>query len=85
MRRDLEDHYAKTADEERRAKEEKERNIEKKKALHLHYLVSTAAIPSVFQPPSFCQDSTALPAVENYIRSVNRAKLVIPSLSTPKN
>lgn len=80
MRRDLDDHYAKTNEAERRAKFEREKKRQEENALHQHYLVSTAAIPSIFQPPAFTKDAAAMPAVENFIRNVNKAKIIIPSL-----
>jgi hypothetical protein len=84
MRRELDDHYATTKENEARAKLERERRRQEESALRSHHLVSTAAIPSVFQPPAFTKDADAMPAVENFIRNINRAairreaKIVIP-------
>lgn len=80
MRRELDDHYARTNEAERRAKFERQKRLKEEKALHQHYLVSTAAIPSIFQPPAFTKDASVMPAVENFIRNVNKAKIVIPSI-----
>ena len=80
MRRELDDHYAKTNEAERRARFEREKRKQEETALRQHHLVSTSAIPSIFQPPAFTRDAAVMPAIENYIRTVNRAKLVIPSL-----
>ena len=80
MRRELDDHYAKTNEAELRARFEREKRRQEATALRQHHLVSTSAIPSIFQPPAFTKDAAVMPAVENYIRTVNRAKLVIPSL-----
>ncbi|OHS96279.1 IQ calmodulin-binding motif family protein [Tritrichomonas foetus] len=80
MRRELDDHYAETNENERREVFKKSKRIQKRNALKQHHLVSTAAIPSIFQPPAFTKDAEAMPAIENFIRNVNKAKLVIPSL-----
>jgi hypothetical protein len=80
MRRELDDHYSGTNENERRTRFERERKREEENALRQHHLVSTAAIPSIFQPPAFTKDAAAMPAVENFIRNVNRARIVIPSL-----
>ena len=80
MYRELDDYNAETADYLRTAKFNKENLRQEQIALHQHHLVSTAAIPSIFQPPSFAKDSGALPPVENFIRTVNKAKLCIPSV-----
>jgi myosin heavy subunit len=84
MRRQLDDHYAVTKTNEQRTRMEHERRRQEENALRSHHLVSTAAIPSIFQPPSFTKESAAMPAVENFIRSINRARIVVPSLSSPK-
>jgi hypothetical protein len=84
MRRELDDHYAMTKENEARTKLEKERKRQEENALRSHHLVSTAAIPSIFQPPAFTKDADAMPAVENFIRNINRAmirkevKIVVP-------
>ena len=80
MKRELDDHYAETSENERQTAFNKAKKIQKRNALHQHYLVSTSAIPSIFQPPAFSKDAEAMPAIENFIRNVNKAKLVIPSL-----
>lgn len=80
MKRELDDHYAETNENERQAAFQRSKRIQQRNALHQHYLVSTAAIPSIFQPPAFTKDAEAMPAIENFIRNVNKAKLVIPSL-----
>jgi myosin heavy subunit len=80
MRRELDDHYATTTEAQRRTQYEREKKQAEEKALHRHYQVSTAAIPSIFQPPAFTKDAEAMPALENFIRNVNKAKIVIPSL-----
>ncbi|OHS96859.1 IQ calmodulin-binding motif family protein [Tritrichomonas foetus] len=80
MRRELDDHYAETNENERRATFKREKRIQKRNALKQHHLVSTAAIPSIFQPPAFTKDAEAMPAIENFIKNVNKAKLVIPSI-----
>lgn len=82
MRRELDDHYAKTSETERRVRFAREARKREENALRQHHLVSTAAIPSIFQPPSFTKDAEAMPAVENFIRNVNKARLVIPSLGS---
>jgi myosin heavy subunit len=84
MRRELDDHYAITRENEHRAKLERERRRQEENALRSHHLVSTAAIPSVFQPPAFTKDAAAMPAVENFIRNINKAKIFVPSLQSPK-
>jgi hypothetical protein len=84
MRRQLDDHYAVTKENEQRARMEHERRRQEDNALRSHHLVSTAAIPSIFQPPAFTKDSAAMPAVENFIRNINKARIVVPSLSSPK-
>jgi hypothetical protein len=84
MRRELDDHYAITRENEHRAKVERERRRQEENALRSHHLVSTAAIPSVFQPPAFTKDAAAMPAVENFIRNINKAKIFVPSLQNPK-
>ena len=80
MKRELDDHYAETSENERQAAFDKSKRIQKRNALRQHHLVSTSAIPSIFQPPAFSKDAEAMPAIENFIRNVNKAKLVIPSL-----
>ena len=47
-----------------------------------HHLVSTQAISSVFTANALKQENEPLPAIEKYIRSFNKARLVIPSLSS---
>jgi hypothetical protein len=84
MRRQLDDYYAVTKANEQRARMERELRRQEENILRSHHLVSTAAIPSIFQPPAFTKDSAAMPAVENFIRSINRARIVIPSLSSPR-
>jgi hypothetical protein len=84
MRHKLDDHYAITRENEHRAKVERERRRQEENALRSHHLVSTAAIPSVFQPPAFTKDAAAMPAVENFIRNINKAKIFVPSLQSPK-
>jgi hypothetical protein len=87
MHRELDDHYATTRESEARARAERERRREEGNALRAHHLVSTAAIPSIFQPPAFTKDAEAMPVVENFIRNVNRAfirkeaKIVVPRAS----
>ena len=80
MRRELDDHYATTNENQRREAFEREKAAQTRKALRQHHLVSTAAIPSIFQPPAFTKDAEAMPAIETFIRTVNKAKLVIPSI-----
>jgi myosin heavy subunit len=80
MRRELDDHYSQTTEAERRTRNERENRRREENALHMHYQVSTAAIPSIFQPPAFTKDAQAMPAIENFIRNVNKASIVIPSL-----
>jgi myosin heavy subunit len=75
MRRELDDHYAMTKENETRTKLERERRHQEENALKSHHLVSTAAIPSIFQPPAFTKDAEAMPAVENFIRNINRAMI----------
>lgn len=82
MRRELDDHFAMASETARRVKFAREARRREENALHQHHLVSTSAIPSIFQPPSFTKDADAMPAVENFIRNVNRARLVIPSLGS---
>jgi hypothetical protein len=90
MHRELDDHYAMTRESEIQTRVERERRREEENALRSHHLVSTAAIPSIFQPPAFTKDAEAMPAVENFIRNVNRAmvrkeaKIVVPRGSTGK-
>ena len=55
---------------------------EQNKALHLHYLVGTSAIPSIFTAPSYRKETENYPALEEYIKAVNRAKIVVPSLNS---
>jgi hypothetical protein len=90
MRRELDDHYAITKENEHQTKAEVEKKRQEQNALKSHHLVSTAAIPSVYQPPGFTKDAEAMPAVENYIRSVNKAhirkeaRIVVPTPSSGK-
>ena len=77
----LNSHYAETNENERKAEFEKEIKKEERKALKEHYLVSTSAIPSVFQSPAINKDVNALPAVEEFIRTVNKAKIFRPGKS----
>lgn len=76
----LEGYYAETNETIARAEFEKEARKQENIALKQHYLVSTSAIPSVFQPPVFNKDAGALSAVENFIRTVNKAKICVPSV-----
>jgi hypothetical protein len=91
MRRELDDHYAITKEDERRTKIERERRRQEENALRSHHLVSTAAIPSIFQPPSFTKDAEAMPAVENFIRNINKAhvrkerRIVVPTPTSTKS
>ena len=80
MKKELDNYYAKTSEYERRQQYEKEAKRQQEFALRNHHLVSTAAIPSIFQPPPFTQDAEAMPAIEQFIRDVNKSKIVIPSL-----
>jgi hypothetical protein len=90
MYRELNDHYAITKENERRTRVERDRRRQEETALRSHHLVSTAAIPSIFQPPSFTKDAEAMPAVENFIRNVNKAwirkdaRIVVPTPSSAK-
>ncbi|KAH0787221.1 IQ calmodulin-binding motif family protein [Histomonas meleagridis] len=84
MRRELDAYYVRTNEEQKQAKYERDKKRQEASALHQHYLVSTAAIPSIFQPPSFTKDADAMPAIENFIRSVNKAKIVVPNLNQNK-
>ena len=81
MQRLLDEHFAKTTEESRIAEEDKNAVKEVKNALHTHYLVSTSAIPSIFQPPAFTKDAEAMPKAEQFIRTVNKAKIVIPKIT----
>ena len=47
-----------------------------------HHLVSTKAISSVFTANALKQENESLPAIEKYIRTYNKARLVIPSLTS---
>lgn len=80
MRRQLADYNAATAEEEMYQQYERDKAAAVKKALHSHHLVSTANIPSIFQPPGSSKNAAAMPPIEHFIRSVNKARLVIPSL-----
>jgi myosin heavy subunit len=84
MRRELDDHFAITRENENQAKVERERRRQEENALRSHHLVSTASIPSVFQPPAFTKDAAAMPAIENFIRNINKAKIFVPSLQSQK-
>jgi len=79
MNKMLDNHYAQTAEMEKTFKEEASNSKNLQNALKSHYLVSTAAIPSIFQPPAFTKDAAAMPAIEQFIRTVNKARIVIPS------
>jgi hypothetical protein len=46
--------------------------------------VSTASIPSVLQLSAFTKDAAAMPAVDNFIRKIDKAKIVLPGLSSPE-
>jgi hypothetical protein len=64
-----------TKENEARTKLERERRRLEENALRSHHLVSTAAIPSIFQPPAFTKDAGAMPEAENYIRNVNHMRI----------
>lgn len=76
----LEGYYADTNEKISRQQFEREARKQENIALKQHHLVSTSSIPSVFQPPAFNKDATALSAVENFIRTVNKAKICVPSV-----
>ncbi|EAY22234.1 IQ calmodulin-binding motif family protein [Trichomonas vaginalis G3] len=76
----LDNYYTQTSEAATFAEEEQKSVQDVKKALHTHYLVSTSAIPSIYQPPAFTKDAAAMPAIEQFIRTVNKAKIVVPSI-----
>ena len=78
MLRLLDNHFAETNEEEKRVQFDAEIRRQERKALKEHHLVSTSAIPSIFQPPAFSKDVDDLPPVENFIRTVNRARIFKP-------
>lgn len=80
MKMRLDEYYAQTAEERENLQLQAEAKREEDIALHSHYLVSTTAIPSIYQPPSFTKDASSMPAIEHFIRSVNKSKIVIPSI-----
>jgi DUF2075 family protein len=90
MRRELNDHYAITKEDEWHTRVERERKRQEENALWSHHLVSTAAIPSIFQLPSFTKDAKAMPVVENFIWNVNKAhirkdaRIVVPTPTSTK-
>ena len=53
MRRELDYHYAKTNEAERRVRFEREKRKQEETALREHHLVSTSAIPSIFRRSAF--------------------------------
>ena len=55
--------------------------LQQKYALQNHHLIATQAIPSIFSPRGFTKDQESLPAIENYIKTINKSKIVIPALS----
>lgn len=80
MKRELDNHYTKTYEDKSKAKFSKELEKIEKHALKKHYLVSTPTIPSIFTNLSTTpQESSALSAVENYIRTVSKTNITIPS------
>ena len=81
MEKMLEQHFAKTDEAQKVAEENAAAQKEVKKALHTHYLVSTSAIPSIFQPPAFTKDAEAMPGIEQFIRTVNKGKIVKPKVA----
>lgn len=76
----LDNYFTQTTEASALAEEEIKSVQDVKKALKTHYLVSTSAIPSIYQPPAFTKDAAAMPAIEQFIRTVNRAKIVVPSI-----
>ena len=79
MQRLLDNHFAETNEEEKRVQFENEVRLQEKKALKQHHLISTAAIPSIFQPPACSKDVDDLPPVENFIKTVNKARIFKPT------
>ena len=79
MMRMLDNYYAETNEEEKRVQFDNEVRIQEKKALKQHHLISTSAIPSIFQPPACSKDVDDLPPVENFIKTVNKARIFKPS------
>lgn len=77
----LSDYHSKTTEQYALAEEERIASRDVRTALHQHYLISTSAIPSIFQPPAFTRDAQHMPAIEQFIRQVNKAKIVVPSVN----
>ena len=77
----LENYNAQTNEYEEQQIYAKNAQLQEAFALQNHHLVATAAIPSIFTPPGFTKDQASMPAIEHYIKSVNRSKIVIPAIS----
>jgi len=79
----LENYYSQTNDYDIQKENEKNIRYQENFALRNHHLVSTSAIPSIFTPNTLTEEGEALPAIEQYIKSLNKARIVIPVL-TPR-
>ncbi|EAX85168.1 IQ calmodulin-binding motif family protein [Trichomonas vaginalis G3] len=79
----LDSYYAETSEIQNQKDFNKDIETQRKFALNNHHLVSTFTIPSVFKPKPFVKDEPQVPSLEQYIRSINRQKIVVPSL-TPR-
>ena len=77
----LENYNAQTNEYEEEQIYNKNMDLQEKYALENHHFVATKAIPSIFTHKGFTKDQESLPAIEQYIKSINRSKIVVPVLS----
>lgn len=77
----LENYSSQTNEYDAQKEEEKNIKYQEQFAMKNHHLVSTSTIPSIFSPSTFTKEGESLPAIEHYIRSLNKARIVIPVVS----
>lgn len=79
----LESYYAETSEIESQRQFDKDCRAHENFAMKNHHLVSTVSIASALKPKPFVKEQPEVPSLEQYIKAVNRSRIVVPSL-TPR-